>query len=119
MARRKLTSVRIDPELLDRLPTGRGDMAKSIRSALRFWLELKDKPQGRQVPREAELKAMKEQVAQTQAIGRNLNQLIREWYAIREGKDSHIDQVEWENLHRLITETARDMQKTVQYWSRT
>jgi len=76
MAQRKLTSVRIDPDLLDRLPQGRGDMAKSIRTALRFWLETKDRPQGR-VPNEAQLQAMREQVSQTQAIGRNLNQVIK------------------------------------------
>ena len=115
---KKLVSVRIDDDLLARLPDGRGQLARSIRQALRFWLELKDQPRSGSIPTEAELAVMRDQVKQTQAIGRNLNQLIREWYAITEGKDSHIDAIEWENLHRLLTEQARDMQKIVQYWSR-
>lgn len=117
MARRKLTSVRIDPDLLGRLPEGRGEMARSIRTALRFWLDQKDRPSGGKIPKPAELQAMKDQVAQAQAIGRNLNQLIREWYAIQQGKNSQIDQKEWENVRDAIQEVASNMQKVAGYWS--
>lgn len=115
---KKWLSVRIDEDLFARLPTGRGEASAEIRKALRFYLDMKDRPSMGKPPTEAELRTMREQVMQTQAIGRNLNQLIREWYAIREGKDSTIELVEWENLHRLIAEVAADMQKIIAYWGR-
>lgn len=112
--------IRIDDDLLARLPHGdeRGDLSRAIREAIRFYLELKDNPRTGRVPTAAELETMREQVLQTQAIGRNLNQLIRERYAIAEGKESKIEAIEWENLHRLISDIATDMQKIVSYWSR-
>jgi len=44
--------------------------------------------------------------------------IIKEWYAIQEGKDSHIDRQEWENLHRHISEVTAEMQAIVGYWKR-